>query len=47
MNISVLGVNIAKNIFQLHGVDRLLKKRVECTKLTEYIANLPSCTIVM
>jgi transposase len=33
MNISVLGVDIAKNIFQLHGVDcsgkRVLKQRIE------------------
>ncbi|WP_419421459.1 hypothetical protein ACNVED_16140 (plasmid) [Legionella sp. D16C41] len=51
MNINVLGIDIAKNIFQLHGVDkagkRLSKKRVERTKLAKYIANLSPCTIVM
>jgi len=45
MNISVLGVDIAKNIFQLHGVDisgkRVLKQRIEREKLSSYIANLP------
>ena len=51
MNISVLGVDIAKNIFQLHGVDssgkRVLKQRIEREKLSAYIANLPMCTIAM
>ncbi|WP_298627066.1 transposase [uncultured Legionella sp.] len=51
MNINVLGIDIAKNIFQLHGADKngkkLLKKRIERTQLTEYVANLPQCTIVM
>lgn len=51
MNISVLGVDIAKNIFQLHGVDisvkRVLRQRIEREKLSSYIANLPLCTIAM
>ncbi|WP_282433092.1 hypothetical protein [Legionella gresilensis] len=37
MNISVLGVDIAKNIFQLHGVDssgkRILKQRIAREKI--------------
>ena len=45
MNISVLGIDIAKNIFQLHGVDssgkRILKQRIEREKLSAYVANLP------
>jgi len=51
MNIDVLGIDIAKNTFQLHGVDHagkvMLKKRLARAKLTAYIANLPICTIVM
>lgn len=51
MNISLLGLDIAKNIFQLHGVDstgkKVLKQRIERNKLSEYIANLPLCTIAM
>lgn len=51
MNISVLGIDIAKNIFQLHGVDssgkRVLKKRIERDKLSVYVANLPLSTIAM
>ncbi|CEG56850.1 IS110 family RNA-guided transposase [Legionella fallonii] len=51
MNVNVLGIDIAKNIFQLHGADKkgkkILKKRIERTQLTEYVANLSQCTIVM
>jgi transposase len=51
MNISTVGIDIAKNIFQLHGVDNnckvVLKKRMSRAKLGGYVANLPACTIVM
>lgn len=48
-NIKVLGIDLAKNVFQLHGVDAkgkcVLRKRLSRAKLLEFIANLPSCTI--
>jgi transposase len=51
MNISTVGIDIAKNVFQLHGVDKtgkaVLKKRMTRDKLGSYVANLPTCTIVM
>jgi len=51
MNTKVLGIDIAKNTFQLHGVDdagrAVLKKRLSRNKLAAYVANLPQCTIVM
>lgn len=51
MSINVLGIDIAKNVFQLHGVDALgkavLKKRLSRNQLAIYAANLPRCTIVM
>jgi len=51
MNIKTLGIDLAKNIFQLHGADNLgngvLKKTLTRNKLTETIANLPKCQIVM
>jgi arsenate reductase-like glutaredoxin family protein len=44
MVINLLGIDIAKNVFQLHGVGSngiaILKKRLSRGKLTEYIANL-------
>jgi transposase len=50
-DIKVLGIDLAKDVFQLHGVDaagkRVLKKRIERNKLHEYIGNLTLCTIVM
>ena len=51
MTISILGIDIAKNTFQLHGADNsgkaVLKKRVPRHKLAAYVANLPACTVVM
>jgi transposase len=47
MNIKALGIDIAKNVFELHGVDKngkaVLKKRVSREKLPEIIAQLPIC----
>jgi transposase len=49
MNIKALGINIAKNIFELHGVDKngktILKKCVSRDKLPEMIAQIPVCLI--
>lgn len=49
--LTLLGIDIAKNVFQLHGVDEkgnaVLKKRLSRTKLLEFITNLSPCTIVM
>ncbi len=51
MTISILGIDIAKNTFQLHGADNsgtaVLKKRLPRHKLAAYVANLPACTVVM
>lgn len=51
MNITILGIDIAKNMFQLHGTDvvgkAILKKRLSRNKLAAYVANLQKCIIVM
>ena len=51
MTIDVLGIDIAKTTFQLHGADAhgkaTLKKRLSRNKLAAYVANLPQCTIVL
>ncbi len=48
-NINVLGIDLAKNIFQCHGSDAkgkcVLKKRLSRGKLAEFVANLSPCTI--
>jgi transposase len=51
MTISILGIEIAKNTFQLYGADytgkAVLRKRLPRHKLAAYVAKLPICTIVM
>ena len=51
MTLHMLGIDIAKNTYQLHGVDsvgkEVLRKRLPRHKLAAYIANLPACPIVM
>ena len=51
MNVTTVGIDLAKNIFQLHGVNEkgeaMLKKRLSRVKLTEFIQQLPTCRIVM
>ena len=51
MTIYLLGIDIAKSTFQLHGADlagkAVLRKRLPRHKLAAYISNLPTCTIVM
>jgi transposase len=46
---SVVGLDTAKNVFQLHGVDRegklTFKKRLRRVQLTDFFANLPPCAI--
>ena len=51
MNCTTLGIDVAKNIFQLHGVDErgqvVVQKRVTRSKLRATIAQLPPCLIGM
>ena len=48
---SVVGLDTAKNVFQLHGVCAAgkvtLKKRLRRGQLTDFFANLPACVIGM
>ena len=47
--VSTIGLDIAKSVFQVHGVDRegevVIRKRVSRLKLLEFFAALPSCLI--
>src|SRR5579883_2340743 len=51
MKVTTLGIDVAKNIFQLHGVDErgrvVVTRRVTRGKLMEVMANLPSCLVGM
>ena len=52
MAILHVGIDLAKNVFAVHGVDEhgkpaLVRPSVVRTKLHELIATLPACTIGM
>ncbi len=50
-NIKVLGIDLAKNVFQLHGNDEVertvLTKRLSRKALSDFVANLKPCVIGM
>ena len=51
MSIETLGIDIAKTVFQLHGVNRngrvILKRRVMRDQLLQVIAQTEPCTIAI
>ena len=51
MNITTIGLDIAKNVFQVHGVNghgkAVLRKKVSRAKVIEFFAKLPACLIGM
>ncbi len=51
MHITTLGIDLAKNVFQLHGVDArgraVLSRRVKRNQLVHTVASLPPCVIGM
>ena len=51
MSVSVIGIDIAKNVFQLHGIDNkgkvVLKERVSRKKFLTVLSNLPKYLIGM
>ena len=51
MKVTTVGVDLAKRVFQLHGVDQhgrvVLRKRLSRSKLAECLTHLPPCLIGM
>ncbi len=51
MKISVIGLNLAKNVFRVPGVDEhgkaVLTKRLARTQMAKFFATLPPCLIGM
>lgn len=49
MSIVTLGIDLAKNVFQLHGVNMdgkvVLRKRLSRTELPDFMAQLPPCVV--
>jgi transposase len=50
-NLTTIGIDIAKNVMQLHGADKegkvLFKKRLSREKFLSFMANLPVCLVGM
>lgn len=50
-SLSIIGIDLAKNIFQVHGSDsrgrRLFSKRVRRDKLVGFVSELPRCVLAM
>lgn len=49
MKITAIGIDLAKNVLQIHGVDErgkaVLKKRLKRDQVTAFFANVPPCLI--
>lgn len=49
MKIATIGLDVAKNVFQVHGADAegraVLRKRLRRNQVTEFFANLPPCLV--
>ena len=47
--VSTIGLDIAKSVFQMHGVDRagavVIRKRISRAKVLEFFATLPPCLV--
>jgi transposase len=49
--VTTLGIDVAKNVFPLHGVDErdktVLQKKLSRNKVLAFVAKLPACLIAM
>ena len=47
MKITTVGIDLAKNVFQVHGVDEkghvVVKKALKRDQVLTYFANMPPC----
>ncbi len=51
MEITTIGLDLAKHVFQIHGVDEagrvVVKRRLRRPQIITYFASLPACLIGM
>ena len=51
MEITTVGIDLAKNVFQVHGIDErgkaVLKKQLKRAQMAPFFVNLPACLIGM
>jgi transposase len=49
MKVTAIGLDLAKHVFQVHGVDErghsILKKKLKRAQVAEFFANLPACLV--
>lgn len=49
MNVTTVGIDLAKSVFQVHGVDQhgkpVLRKQLRRDQVAAFFANLPACLI--
>ena len=47
MNITTVGIDLAKNVFQVHGIDArgkiALRKQLRRNQMAQFFSNLPAC----
>ena len=51
MNVSIIGLDIAKNVFQVHGEDAegkvVVQKRLGRKRMIEFFSKLPPCLVAL
>ncbi len=51
MKVTTVGIDLAKQVFQIHGVDEhgkaIIKKQLRRAQMAEFFINLPPCLIGM
>lgn len=51
MKLTTVGIDLAKSVFQIHGVDErgkvILKKQLKRSQMMAFFVNLPPCLIGM
>jgi len=49
MNITTIGIDLAKSVFQLHGVDAdgevVLRKKLRRSSVLDFLRDIPPCLI--
>jgi transposase len=49
MNIATIGLDVAKNVFQVHGADAegraVLRQRLRRNQVASFFANVPPCVV--
>ena len=51
MKVTTIGIDLAKNVFQVHGVDErgkaVLRKQLKRAEVATFFANVPACLVGM